>query len=248
MQAASTLPRLALYSMLWLAVIGSGGVRADRARTREIQARPTITPLILDGDLKKWQGAHSITFEGRPLQDHPRRATVYTLWDLKHLYLAFDVLSSKLQASVREHNGDKLWEDDGVEFLIDPHRHRTKEFLPDDFSYHINTLNVVFDDRGTPSGQPDPQWNGTAQHVVKIVDDYHYIVEVAIPWPEIGLEPRENHTKIGIDFCVNGRDPQTGEYDYFDWCELKVFHEPSGYGELILVGTPVRTSAGYKSP
>jgi hypothetical protein len=45
-----------------------------------------------------------------------------------------------------------------VEFLIDPLLHRTKDFLPDDFSYHINILNAVYDDRGTPSGQPDPRW------------------------------------------------------------------------------------------
>lgn len=45
---------------------------------------------------------------------------------------------------------------------------------------------------------------------------------------------------IGIDFCVNGKDPATGEYDYFDWCGLKVFHDPSGYGELLLAGTRVR--------
>ena len=95
-----------------------------------------------------------MTFEGKPLAGHPRHATVYALWDKENLYLAFDVRSSKLQASVREHDGDKLWEDDGVEFLIDSMSHRTKEFLPDDFSYHINILNTVYDDRGTPSGSP----------------------------------------------------------------------------------------------
>jgi len=28
----------------------------------------------------------------------------------------------------------------------------------------------------------------------------------------------------------------TGAYDYFDWCGLKVFHDPSGFGELLLAG------------
>ncbi len=67
---------------------------------------------------------------------------------------------------------------------------------------------VVFDDRETPSGQPDPAWHGAARHAVKVVDDHRYIVEVAIPWMEIGREPGENHTTLGIDFCVNGKDPQ----------------------------------------
>ncbi len=237
---------MAQYSLSWVlglasvslpAIDGSTGASAVVGKPqRLIRAHKTEARLVLDGNLDKWRGANSVTFEGRPLGAHPRRAKVYTLWDSQNLYLAFDVHSSKLQASVRAHDGDKLWEDDGVEFLIDPRRHRTKEFLPDDFSYHINILNAVYDDRGTPSGQPDEKWNGKARHLVKILDDYHYVVEVAIPWQEIGLEPNEHQTEIGIDFCVNGKDPETGEYDFFDWCGLKVFHDPSGYGELVLGG------------
>ncbi len=144
---------------------------ADGAGSSDVQhkmhAFMTDIPILLDGDLAKWRGANTVTFEGKSLAGHPRHATAYTLWDQKNLYLAFDVHSSKLQASVREHDGDKLWEDDGVEFLIDALSHHTKEFLPDDFSYHINILNAVYDDRGTPSGQPDSRWNGNAQHVVR---------------------------------------------------------------------------------
>ena len=193
-------------------------------------------PIPLDGDLTKWRGAGTVTLEGKPLAGHPRHATVYVLWDKENLYLGFDVHSSKLQASVRERDGDKLWEDDGVEFLIDALCDRSKEFRPDDFSYHINILNAVYDDRGTPSGQPDPRWNGNARHEVRILDDYHYVVQVAIPWAEIGVQPVEGHTVIGIEFGVNGKDPETGVYDYFDWCGLKVFHDPSGFGELLLEG------------
>ena len=213
----------------------ANGVESPDHRPR-IRAFNTDVSIPLDGDLAKWQGAETVKFEGRPLAGHPRHATVYALWDKANLYLAFDVHSSKLQASVREHDGDKLWEDDGVEFLIDALSHRTKEFLPDDFSYHINTLNTVYDDRGTPSGQPDPQWNGSARHTVRIIDDYHYVVQVSIPWTEIGVEPVEDHTILGADFAVNGKDPDTGTYDYFDWCGLKIFHDPSGFGELLLAG------------
>ena len=213
---------------------------ADGAGSSDLQHRirafKTNIPIALDGDLTKWRGASTVRFEGKPLARRPRHATVYTLWDKENLYLAFDVHTSKLQASVREHDGDKLWEDDGVEFLIDPLSHRAKEFLPDDFSYHINILNTVYDDRGTPSGQPDSRWNGNAQHIVRILDDYHYVIEVSVPWAEIGVEPVEGHTILGIDFAVNGKDPDTGAYDYFDWCGLKVFHEPSGFDGLLLVG------------
>lgn len=201
-----------------------------------IRAHKTDEKLTFDGLIEKWSGAQSVTFEGRPLHGHQRRAIVYALWDELNLYLAFDVHSSRLQAKVREHDGHELWLDDGIEFLIDARRDRTKQFLPDDFSYHINILNVVYDDRGTLSGEPDSGWNGRAEHQVRIVDDYRYVVEVAVPWNEIGIEPIEVQTAVGIDFCVNGKDPDTGEYNYFDWCRLSVFHDPSGYGDLVLAG------------
>jgi len=228
------------FLCLLISLLAAGICVADGAGPSDLQHRirafRTDIPILLDGDLAKWRGADTVTFEGKPLAGHSRRATDYALWDRENLYLAFDVHSSKLQASVHEHDGDKLWEDDGVEFLIDALSHRTKEFLPDDFSYHINILNAVYDDRGTASGQPDPRWDGNAQHAVRILDDYHYVVEVSIPWSEIGVEPVEGHTVLGIDFGVNGKDPETGAYDYFDWCGLKVFHDPSGFGELLVAG------------
>jgi len=168
-------------------ICGADGAESSDLQHR-IRALKTAIPIPLDGDLAKWRGADTVTFEGKPLAGHPRHATVYALWDKENLYLAFDVRSSKLQASVREHDGDKLWEDDGVEFLIDAMSHRTKEFLPDDFSYHINILNTVYDDRGTPSGQPDPQWNGSAKHAVRILDGYHYVVQASLPGRKSALK------------------------------------------------------------
>ncbi len=209
---------------------------ASEQAPRLIRAYRTNKRLKLDGSPEKWRGAASVKFEAPPLAANVRTARVSALWDARNLYLRFDIHSPKIRARVRQHDGDKLWEDDGIEFLIDALRHRTKEFLPDDFSYHINILNAVYDDRGTPSGHPDEKWNGKAEHRVKVLDDYHYVVEVAVPWEEIGLQPRENQTALGIDFCVNGKDPTTNEYVYYDWCGLKVFHDPSGFGDLVLAG------------
>lgn len=231
--------RATLFSIASLALLALVGMLRGAEMpqpTRTIRAYEIAEPLSLDGDLAKWQGAESVAFEGLPLAGHPRRATVYALWDRDYLYLGFDVFSSKLMAAVREHDGDLLCEDDGVEFLIDANHDRSKEWLADDFAYHINVLNVVYDDRGTPAGKPDPAWTGAARHVVRIVDDYHYVVEAAVPWTEIGVKPQAGKTVLGADFAVNGKDPATGKYDYFDWCQLKVFHDASGFGDLVLAG------------
>jgi len=221
---------------LAILVAGCMGGAGMRQAARVVRAYRAESPLRLNGDLAEWKGADSVELEAKPLAGHERKATVCVLWDATNLYLRFDVHSPKIRASVRQHDGDKLWEDDGVEFLIDAQRHRTKEFLPDDFAYHINILNAVYDDRGTPSGQPDEHWNGQARHVVTVLDENHYVVEVAVPWEEIGVEPRQGGTTLGIDFCVNGKDPATDQYVYYDWCGLQVFHDPSGYGDLVVAG------------
>jgi len=233
---------LSLFIIFIILLLAAGMFIAAAEEPSQVQhkvsAFKTDIPIPLDGDLAKWRGAGVVRLAGKPLAGHPREAAVYALWDKENLYLAFDVHSSKLQARVRERDGDKLWEDDGIEVLIDALCDRSKEFRPDDFSYHINILNAVYDDRGTPSGKADPRWNGSARHEVRVLDDYHYVVQVAIPWAEIGVPPVEQHTVLGIDFGVNGKDPESGVYDYFDWCGLKVFHDPSGFGQLFLEGRP----------
>jgi hypothetical protein len=119
---------------------------------RFISAYKTDLPIVVNGDLEKYRDEDCVSFEGRPSGGRPRSAAVNTLWDEQNLYIAFDVHSSRLQAVVTARDGRNVCMDDGVEFLIDPLCHRSREFLPDEVSYRINILNVVCDERGVPSG------------------------------------------------------------------------------------------------
>jgi hypothetical protein len=184
----------------------------------------------------RWEAASFILFGGKPLAGAKRQAVVRCLWNERFLFSRFDVDSARLHARVTQHDGEGLWLDDGVEILLDPLRHRTKQYLPDDFAYHINILNTVYDDRGTEAGEPDSSWTGRAEHRVEILGDTRYAIEIAIPWDEIGIKPVAEKTILAADFCVNGSHPETWEYDYFDWCGLPLFHDPSGFGDLILKG------------
>ena len=180
-----------------------------------------------------WSKAPAVAFCGKPLAGAARRAEVRNVWNRHFIFTRFEVESCRLHARVREHDCEGLWLDDGVEILFDPLRHRTKQYLPDDFAYHINILNAVYDDRGTEAGEPDGAWTGNAEHLVHILGETRYAIEIAVSWDEIGVNPVAG-TAIGVDFCVNGSHPDTWEYDYFDWCGLNLFHDPSGFGDLIL--------------
>lgn len=206
-----------------------------------ILARRTTHGIKFVGNLEEWSASEKVSFDDGGTPPLKRRATVYVLWDEKYLYIAFDVDRRSPIAKVTEHDGQGLWLDDGVEFLIDPLNDGGEFCMPDDVAYHINILNVVYDERGTGEKKADASWTGAAVHQVKLKEGTDkqvvgYVCEVGVPWEELGIDPVENQTVIGIDFCVNGTDDETGKYHYFDWMGLKLFHHPDGFGKLKLVG------------
>ena len=80
----------------------------------------------------------------------------------------------------------------------------------------------------------------TISSIVKELLEQNLIVETEFGDSGGGRRPlmldlnRDRSRTIGVDFCVNGSHPDTWEYDYFDWCGLPLFHDPSGFGDLIL--------------
>ncbi|MCL5267360.1 MAG: hypothetical protein M1469_04560 [Bacteroidetes bacterium] len=207
-----------------------------------ILARRKTRQITFEGNLEQWHQANHVSFDDGSALSGRRSASVYALWDEENLYIAFDVDRENPRAKVTQRDGHGLWFDDGIEFLIDAKNDKGKLFMPDDIAYHVNILDAVFDDRGTGGPKQDVSWNGDAAHKMnlKTTKDGRvtgYICEVAVPWEELGIVPQENVTVVGIDFCVNGTDDRTGEYHYFDWAGLKLFHYPDGFGELKLAGS-----------
>src|SRR5215831_9868400 len=73
--------------------------------------------------------------------------------------------------------------------------------LPTTATSPIPSLTTV----SRPRGSLIPPGSGTARHIVKILDDCHYVVELAVSWCEIGLEPREDQTVMGIECARTAR-------------------------------------------
>lgn len=216
-------------------------VRESEADDLVILARKATDKITIDGILEEWSNAEHVTFNDGGAMSERRSATAYVLWDENYLYIAFDVDRRNPKAKVTQRDGQGLWLDDGIEFLIDANNDKGSVFMPDDIAYHINLLDAVYDDRGTGGPKQDATWNGDAEHKTRLKfgpdgSPTGYTCEVAVPWKEMGIVPRAGETVMGIDFCVNGTDDHTGQYHYFDWAGLKLFHYPDGFGTLKLVG------------
>ena len=217
------------------------GARFDKRRKAGLVIRPRKTngAISIDGKLSEWKQAPCVRFEEK--SDRPRKnrnsTVAYAMWDDKYLYLAFRVRDTNLQAQVQDRDG-KVWLDDGIEFLIDPHLDRTRTYLPDDICIHINILGAVLDDRGTWGGRYDFSWNSKVQSAFQRTgtlndasdEDTGYTAEVALPWSDLNIQGSSIPERIGINFCVNDRDDKKDGYRYSDWAESRVFHVPRNWG------------------
>jgi hexosaminidase len=194
--------------------------------------------LSIDGNLKDWQQVNTVELTDRNnLSGNILK--IQSAWNAEYLYFGFDVRDSDLRAYQTEKDHKKLYLDDMVEFLLDTRLDRTSEWLEDDIIYHINLLGQKKDDRGTPAGDSDATWDGAARYAVKLNGtlndtsdiDIGYSVEVAVPWGEIGINPKKNRI-FGLNFA-NGDNDGKGR-QLFDWVNAWPTRSPDVFGQLIL--------------
>lgn len=204
-------------------------------------AKHTPTAPKIDGDLSDWNTDWNYFL---PVNHYNWNDTCYFAmkWDEKNFYIAYKVKNANLQARAAKRDQQGLHEDDGIEFLIDANYDKSAIWMEDDIAYHVNVKNIILDEKGNDNkGEYNRDWNGKAKTAVKVFGtinqpgdrDQGYHVEVAIPWKELGITP-EKGASMGINVCVNDRDDTTGEYRYYDYMNLKFFHYPEGFAEVVL--------------
>ncbi|MEA2063857.1 MAG: carbohydrate-binding family 9-like protein [Gemmatimonadota bacterium] len=221
-------------------VINRGPV-PGRSGTGSLQllCRKAPGAVTVDGMVLEYGKADTLRLDDPADIPDPNRVKIYTLWDKKYLYIAFEVEDRFLTGFQTERDHRALYKDDMIEVLIDPRRDATDLWLEDDIVYHINILGQVKDDRGTPGGRSDALWQSRALFAVRcegtINDstdlDRGYSVELAVPWDEIGLAPGPG-VSLGIDFASG--DAEGPDEHLWDWCGANPFRQPSVYGKLVL--------------
>ncbi|WP_445474218.1 sugar-binding protein [Methanococcoides methylutens] len=192
----------------------------------------------IDGDLSDWQNTAGITIYGasdrNPEEDNT--ATIKAMYDDKYLYFGYDVTDTNLQAEGLA-EVDDIHLDDGVEVYLDTLHNNGALMQADDYHFIINLNGAVVDDVGTGSGK-DYSYTSNILKSVKLqgskndaIDtDTGYVIEVAIPWSDIGGKPSED---IGLFLAINDLDT-AGDVS-FNWCNLKSSYAvPEDWGDAII--------------
>jgi hypothetical protein len=172
----------------------------------------------IDGDLSEWENVAGVTVYGdsdRTL-DKDNIATIKAVYDYTNLYLAYEVTDTNLKSFKVPGEGG-LHLDDSIEFYIDTLNNDGTAMQTDDYHLIINLNEALIDDRGTGSGKD-------YSYVINIVKslklqgtlnddsdtDKGYVIEVAIPWSDIGGQP--SNEIVGLFAAVNDRDIDVGRY------------------------------------
>ncbi len=198
----------------------------------------TVKPVIIDANLDEWDRAKTITFKDRS-GGSENVVSVKSLWDSQNLYLAFVVKDKNLLAKQQEIDHEELALDDIVEFLIDSKNTKDSCWSGDDFVYHINLFGQKKDDRGNSACESDWRWNGDAVYAVLLNGtlndttdiDEGYVVEISIPWTEVGVVPVAG-LKIGVNFACDDRNGN--QSTFFDWMRANPFRSPYAFGDIVL--------------
>ena len=228
-----------VWIFLILALITSCAEIDEVAQEKTLTSMYVSGPVQIDGKLQEWPAQLDTIYltDRENLSDNVM--IVKSVWSLANLYLAFQVSDFDLRAHQTELDHKKLFLDDMVEFLLDTQMDRSEKWLEDDIIYHINLKGQKKDDRGTASGESDASWHGSAVYDVSLQgtlndttdSDQGYVVEIAVPWTEIGRKP-ETGQEIGLNVACGDNDGKGRML--FDWANAWPTRSPDAFGKLVL--------------
>ncbi len=229
-----------LVLLLSLVACGGGSPAEEQDSAGTLICQRAAGAIAIDGRVEEaWHSGALLELDDPADVADPNGVEIHTLWDEQYLYVAYEVSDRQLVGHQYERDHKALYKDDMIEVLLDPRMDRTDQWLEDDIVYHINILGQVKDDRGTPEGRSDATWDSEALFAVHLEGtlndntdlDSGFCVELAIPWQEIGKQPRDG-VRVGINFAAG--DAEGPDEHLWDWRGASPFRQPTVYGTLVL--------------
>ncbi len=186
----------------------------------------TATSHTVDGQLNEsdWNLSSSLTKS--TVGTNNNTSTFGVMWDNTYLYLGAKILDS----SLRNDSGTSCYNDDSVEFYIDPNN---------DGGTAYDSTDKQITQRWNDSGICGLQGStpGVLHGWANITGGY--TVEIAVPWSSLGVTPSSG-MNLGIDICNN--DDDDGGSAEIQTCWNAAGNDsqnPSAFGHMSLSGTPI---------
>jgi cellulose/xylan binding protein with CBM9 domain/pectate lyase-like protein/parallel beta helix pectate lyase-like protein len=214
---------------------GVGGVDMGAyptATSSSITSPPTITApfgsKILDGDAADWNGISSLPLgQVCPTCITPvasdLAANVRVGWDNTYLYALVEVSDNSVEVDVTA----QIYENDGIEVMIDGLRDRTTTYGSDDHQIFVQADGLTAAAGHTPG---DGKIIAAARQRIG-----GYTLEVAIRWDFIGGNPPVGNQLYGFDVAVNDRDNGVRVNQLFWKYAPNHWQDTSGFGDLGLL-------------
>ncbi|MFN3421553.1 MAG: glycoside hydrolase domain-containing protein, partial [Armatimonadota bacterium] len=221
-----------VYRKKGKALIALAHFLLDKVR-QEAKVCPTTEPPTIDGQLSEgeWDKAAKLTNFTVMGSDRlaEQQTEVFVTYDERNLYIGFRCVQKygKPKADAKKRD-DPVWEDDAIEFFIQPDLDK-----PLYFQFIGNSKGVIADGKGT-----DLSWDGDWTYKTRLGEGF-WEGELSVPFASLGMKAPKDGDAIGFNAC---RDQQTPSRLWSSWSRTSTgFHDPSAFGKLVFSTTEKAT-------
>jgi hypothetical protein len=172
--------------------------------TRMVTAGHALGPMVMDGQLENWPGRPPVRIDPSHLVSGKEASTLEASfkasWDEQNLYLLINVIDPTPMRN--KHSGGSYWNADCVELFLGVEQlDRGGALLFTDKQFLLGAGKADGSQHYVPNVPKQPK---VSMAVVRD-GDKGYTMEVAIPWVDLGVDPKEG-TALLFDMAVDNSD------------------------------------------
>jgi len=186
-------------------------------------APPVIDGSLADGCWKQAPLVSGFTRYNKPVLMKVQ-ASLRLGYDARFLYLGVrcdEPMAKRLAPLHAGRDSSNCFRGETIEVFVDPHHSHSRYY-----QFAVNLAGSFYDSR-----LADPTWNSASRLKTAVVDD-GWVLEMAIPWQDIGVRP-EAGAVVGFNVC---RDRYAGGVrEWSNWAQTAAnFHDPVRFAHLVL--------------
>jgi hypothetical protein len=237
-----------LPAVVVLALCAQTAAATDPAKS-QMDILVAVAPPRVDGKLDDvvWKVATPVTLartnEGGKV-DKEIQTAAYCVYDKDNLYIAyhcFEPSPKNLKVTVKARDGSPIWEDDEIEYFVDPNHDHAK---PGYFQLIVNAANVQFDNEADARGVG---WNADWESAVAVGASKDWVVELRVPFKSIEVKATPKPGEVwGMNFT---RHVMTvAGTPWTTWSDTGAsFHTPSRFGDVTFRADVLAVSPSGKA-